>query len=482
MPKYAIHHVVVTESIRNLHAHPESPARAAASVLASQPGMANLGAVGPDLFFWAPDYEIVDKLFQLYKNIDKVVGVYDDIVRPFRQIRDATIDHLGDTVRSLAPATVRQIEILLEQTRQTSRLFQGALGNGLFAGVISGANLVADAGNLPTLSARFFELFKPPLQNNEDEKRWYWFDMLHYRRTGHFGRKLVEHSRGGSAEARAFALGYLSHVATDLIGHPYVNQVVGGPYRLQIQRHVTVENFMDTWKFARYYPGENINQRLFDKLGLPPALPPAVGDLLHRSFSDVYATGPRPQRLGGTGFLSRDQIDQTYEIFFKVLQLLQRMAIARPEEPFSQVAAELSAALDNLIQPPPNPPGPPPGACSWQEHPLVRPDRQLAGLLRELLPRAQEMAGVRGKAPRLGVRDPVPAPRFPPGPAAGPGGVESPRDPLCHPAPVLPGLSGRALSACAGGLHLPRAGRSRLQSRLEPHHPISLLAGRMLRG
>jgi hypothetical protein len=174
----------------------------------------------------------------------------------------------------------------------------------------------------------------------------------------------MENARGGTPQQRAYAFGYLSHIATDLVGHGYVNQVVGGPFRLQVQRHVTVENWMDTWKFQQYYGG-NINLELFDRLSLNSTLDPTVGDLLYQTLDQIYRDVDHPRRLGGDeGFLTRQQIDETYNIFYKILELMKDQAIARPEEPFSGVADILENALNDLLQPPPVPPSSPSGACS----------------------------------------------------------------------------------------------------------------------
>jgi len=94
----------------------------------------------------------------------------------------------------------------------------------------------------------------PPL--DKPQKEWHWFDMLHYRNTGDFARALI--NKATSNEKKAFAFGYLSHIATDVVGHGYVNQVVGGPYRKNVQRHVVSESFMDSWKFIALLLGLSV--------------------------------------------------------------------------------------------------------------------------------------------------------------------------------------------------------------------------------
>ena len=157
------------------------------------------------------------------------------------------------------------------------------------------------------------------LQNNEPETKWYWFDMLHYRKTGEFAKNLVAIAQSGTDRQRAYAYGYLSHITTDLVGHAYVNQIVGGPYRLHSQRHTVVENFMDTRQVFEE-DGSSVNQTLLDKLSMPDTYEPLheeICDMLHQAFINTY-TNPaeRPQRvnletdasgnhIGESGFLLR---------------------------------------------------------------------------------------------------------------------------------------------------------------------------------
>jgi len=356
MPKYGIHYIVLDRAIGSLMASQQSSDQTAADTLFMNRDMANLGAIGPDLFFWSPDYEIVDKFYTLYKNIENIVDIYNDIVQPIRDIRDAVVEPVEDAVETLAPNTVALIRAAIEEINQTAQLFKSTIGTGLFAGVISGFNFLSDAANLPHLTTELFNQFIPPVQFNQPAANWYWFDMLHYRNTGLYAAALK--ANAANERQRAYAYGYLSHIATDVTGHPFVNQIVGGPYRLHPQRHATVENYMDAWAFNYYY-GQNINQALHDRLGFPEALPSEIGDLLHASFLETYPQGqPRPDHL------SRDQIDQTYEVFYKILEIMNKMVIPRPEEPFSGVAEILNNALQDVLEPPPSPPSSSSGMCS----------------------------------------------------------------------------------------------------------------------
>ncbi len=365
MPKYGIHHIVIQEAVPELYAMGNSAAINAANVIQNEKPSALLGSVGPDLFFWGPDYEVVDKLYKLYKNIEEVVGIYNKVVQPIREIKDEIVEPVEDLVETLAPQTIELIRRLLREIEEASSLFKSAVGTGLFAGVLDGANLLTDAAGIGSLSHQFFQMFVPDLQKNKNEKEWYWFDMLHYRRTGKFARNLVN---GATRDRqKAYAFGYLSHIATDVTGHAYVNQIVGSAYRMNVHRHVTAENFQDTWKYARYYNGESINQTLFARFGFPENLPSDIGDLLYNTFKTTYEGFDHPKKLQQEdGFYTRDQIDETYEVFYKILKLMENMAVERPEEPFSGVADVLADALDNF-SPPPSPPSPSSSMCSFED-------------------------------------------------------------------------------------------------------------------
>jgi hypothetical protein len=52
---------------------------------------------------------------------------------------------------------------------------------------------------------------------------------------------------------RAFAFGYITHYVADVVGHPFVNQVVGSPWRMYWQRHHLVENFIDAYVWDRWH-------------------------------------------------------------------------------------------------------------------------------------------------------------------------------------------------------------------------------------
>jgi hypothetical protein len=221
----------------------------------------------------------------------------------------------------------------------------------------------------------------PEVHFNQLELKWYWFDMLHYRRTGQFAQNLFNNA-GDNQELQAFAYGYLSHIATDTVGHPFVNQVCGTAYRLDNWRHVTAENFMDAWKYSRYY-NESVNKSLLDKLNLPEPdrLSINIVKLLVDTFRNTYRDDLHPLRLNNRrnlesyseyddtfGFYNEQNISDTYKAFYEVLELMEKSYLERPKEPFPEVDQILADALANAIPENPPPPPPPQGLnCRWED-------------------------------------------------------------------------------------------------------------------
>jgi hypothetical protein len=353
MPKYGVHQVVLANAIRGL----DDIGSEAGHTLAQNYDLAMLGAIGPDMFFWAPDYDVVERLLGIYKAYDEVRSAYDRYVeQPIRKI----FEQVGDEIEDVLPATYGITEATIESLRETVSLFEKTITTTGLAAALGGINLVTEAASLPNFLATLFAEFTPPRQFNADEKEWYWFDMLHYRNTGDFARNLV--LEANTSGQRAYAYGYLSHIATDLTGHPFVNQIVGGPFRLHVQRHAIAENFIDSRVFDTEYD-EPISQTLFKKLELrKPDLPGEILELINGAFHSTY-TGPPDSPK----FLTASQIRETYENLYIVLEMMDRLAVPYPTNPFPGLGRILADALEDLLQPPPNAPPSPVAACSLED-------------------------------------------------------------------------------------------------------------------
>src|SRR5438034_458686 len=127
--------------------------------------------------------------------------------------------------------------------------------------------------DLVAQSHDWWGLFSLGLNVGYDNKDFFWSDMLHYRKTSLFGNCLwsLAASRGAepdddarlwSDRLKAYALGYLTHLATDTAGHPFVNEKAGGPFRTHWQRHHLIENHIDA-KTHDDEHGTDVNYNMF---------------------------------------------------------------------------------------------------------------------------------------------------------------------------------------------------------------------------
>ena len=221
-----------------------------AAIIRKYPNYYALGAIGPDIFFLMPDFKgstgnfiakLAEWVIDFYDILDeKVLKPWEDIVGPIEE----------------------------DQTEELSRL-TGDLSNeiGKLANYASGIITNAVLG-FATRLYDWFSIFGSGVAPGYDDKLFFWSDMFHYRNTNEFARDLFDravnfqytenggqpfkYQPGGPAgyeQGVAFALGWMTHIGTDVTGHAYVNEKSGGPYRLHWQRHHLVENHMDAFVY-----------------------------------------------------------------------------------------------------------------------------------------------------------------------------------------------------------------------------------------
>ncbi len=372
MPKYGIHHIVLDSCKEQLVSENNN----IGEILEDNSAIAKLGSIGPDLFFWGPDYKIVDIYLKLYENLKDIAEIYEELMEPIEEFNEKYVEPVEETVEEFIELnfnTTYKLIIKLEEVKKaTGRYCESAKMSTIFAGVIEGL----DVANFGTVINTFFQQFEPEHFYNRPEIDWYWFDMLHYRQSGTFAQKLIE--LADSNKKKAYAYGYLTHIATDVTGHPFVNQMVGAPYRSNIWRHVTVESFLDTWKFEQYYNGESINEKLRERLELPEIkdylnddtpLDDEIVDLLFEAFNETYSKVLHPIRLNEDGFYSKDDIQNTYKVFVQFTNYIEDSYVSPPEEPFTDVMDILADALSGRLPEPPAMPATNPtnSSCTWQD-------------------------------------------------------------------------------------------------------------------
>jgi hypothetical protein len=201
-------------------------------LMRENPNFAAIGAVGPDLFFFLPDFRdvagvpvasvltgILDFLEHVYEMLDPYVSKWEHYLGPVSE----------DTAE--------------EMSRLTGGLTE-SVGN--ISGELSSI-LITLLEDFAVNQRDWWGYFSLGLNKGYDEKAYLWSDMLHYRDTGRFGRALWNLAQGDEEGPKAYALGYLTHLATDVTGHAVVNAISGGPFRTQWQRHHLAENHIDAY-------------------------------------------------------------------------------------------------------------------------------------------------------------------------------------------------------------------------------------------
>jgi hypothetical protein len=242
------------------------------------PKFAALGAVGPDMFFFLQDYEspaipcdeIMLAMSLLYWLDDQ--GRLDD---PW----EGLLTIIGDVTGNVFVSLLRFLIKLNKLWNDFVEALQDALGPildaaGQLADDLSGGlfSALGDAftqlkNGLLTLIATealssqdIFAFFSLKMRRGVDEQAFVWSDMLHYRQTSLVPRRMLELARQLRASADsadqehaeqlvAFATGWITHVGTDVIGHSFVNEQAGGPFRTHWQRHHLVENHLDAFNY-----------------------------------------------------------------------------------------------------------------------------------------------------------------------------------------------------------------------------------------
>jgi hypothetical protein len=167
------------------------------AIMDENPNYAAIGGVGPDLFFFLPDFRdigrirtasllitVLDFLEKIYETIDPYIGKWEHFLGPISE----------DTAE--------------EMSRLTGGLSETV---GDISGELSGI-LTTLLEDFAVQQGGVLEKFSLGLDHGFDDKSFLWSDMLHYRATGQFGQKLWTNARRQKdPELWAYALGYLTH-------------------------------------------------------------------------------------------------------------------------------------------------------------------------------------------------------------------------------------------------------------------------------
>lgn len=218
------------------------------SILKQHPDYLNVGTLGPDfLFFNTKDWpygenipvrkiiELTSILSSIEHELKKAYPVLIDVVELKKEFEETVGETVDEIIES--STTLSNIRLLLNDVKAIMTLVGSIVTEG-----------IKDFG---TSNLNIYDWLSHPIQDCQNKSDWWWFDTLHYRRSGQFANYLINNSRN-NPKLLAYSIGYMSHVAGDTVGHPYVNNIVRGPYRTHSQRHKVVENFQDVSAFQQF--------------------------------------------------------------------------------------------------------------------------------------------------------------------------------------------------------------------------------------
>ena len=232
MPGYTTH-TFIQQLVAQQTGH--APLEEILSMMNDHPQDAALGSLGPDITFFL-DLMPVAQLW-LQRGI-KVYEMMKAFIEPFEE----ALERLEETVDEAATDYVPGYSPV-KQAFQEFEATMTYLEQGFKTALAAFASDYVDV----------YAYLKLPMQRGLREEGWYWFDMLHYRRTSRFAMNLLKVAREeADPRAIAYAAGYVTHLATDTVGHPFVNSCAGGPYRLQWQKHHCTDNYVDVWIMNKY--------------------------------------------------------------------------------------------------------------------------------------------------------------------------------------------------------------------------------------
>ncbi|WP_456845378.1 zinc dependent phospholipase C family protein [Cellulomonas sp. P5_C6] len=314
---------------------------------------ANFGAQGPDfLVFSLKEYgtpldEFANFLFGVFDALKPFIDFYESVVEPVE-------DAIDDAVTAVDQALFQG---LLTQVGDTSALITSALQTQLAAIVTKNVDL--------------FYGFYPKLQQGKPEDKWYWFDTWHYRRTGTFASTMWKLAQGDDDLMR-YAVGYGSHIGADVAGHPFVNSIVGGPYRSHWHRHHLVENWIDAYARKGYpdsrrtkrclnltskdtYVADAISGSYYSRLCEFPGgmLPSKLADMLVKAVDLTYDAAPGrpvPPKLTATDY------DTTYRLWLMWFERATSIGNAKKPTPVPPPGSSTAALFTDYVSGFPSPP------------------------------------------------------------------------------------------------------------------------------
>jgi hypothetical protein len=328
-----------------------------------------LGCQGPDfLFFNTKDISpTVDDLVTAYYD------VYDFIERFKRDLLKLVPQPVLDALAALDEAANEVVS-----SSSTLTELQELFGD-MQAVVDALSSTLLEAVKRYVSEFQLFELVAHPYRDGVPEgpkpagfdvgaqratgkNEWWWFDAMHYRRTGKLAQRLLD-STAPDSPLHLYAIGYLTHVAADTVGHPYVNSICGGPYRSFAQRHKASENYQDVfnflnvrgqdWNYSKLHALYNFNYTgtIDTENDVPDPfthLPKDLADLIANALNDIYDEDGAPPTPDYAKRVTGADINKAYRLWYMWFKSATDTGTLPPPVPYS-FTAELREVWDQMV-------------------------------------------------------------------------------------------------------------------------------------
>lgn len=226
----------VPQELKNLGKTPQDWAKELGDTCHTWRNYFALGAIGPDLFFLLPDFHgaygavlltVVQWVRDVYEPFDS------QFLEAWKKYAQPVEDAGGDIANQLSGQMLNELQGVYN-----------SLGQAIQNAVLDVLSQMWD----------WFGFFTSGVPQGFADNAFFWSDMFHYRKTYEFAQRLWTNAASSPNDGlKAYALGWMSHCATDVTGHSFVNSKCGGPYRTHWQRHHLIENHMD----ARAYDAQH---------------------------------------------------------------------------------------------------------------------------------------------------------------------------------------------------------------------------------
>lgn len=332
-----------------------------------------LGAIGPDLMLFLFDpagrWPVFDATIDVLLAIRDIEALLEDVeskaLGPAADFADWITGGLSTQLNSLIGTAMGALQnaMIMQLLPATNAVINNPFAGLGIPGVPNHPTITLNATPLAHVFRAFGHPYThdPPFKRRtaapDDYDQWWWIDLLHYRRTGAFAQSLLKKA-GHDPLLKAYATGYLTHVAGDICGHPYVNTVVGGPFRNHVVRHMTVEKVVDAWIWNHFENEDLSRSRLHEHVDIGGDFG-AVAQLLRECMDEVYiaqAPSLAPQHFPGS-LPSERNLHRAYAVLLQYLELSTTAKHNPPVPPpgspaelFAEIGASLGGTASNIAE------------------------------------------------------------------------------------------------------------------------------------